>query len=902
MMLGLLLVTAAAFATAAAGVILGRPALARPIVFAPLLAAFLVYWGVAIQAPTVPAGPLGKTWVTLRSMSFDMPSIGNLRLGGDAEADDIVVLPALGAAAGRIGRGRLPPGFLTLRQAGPEALELELQPQAGPGSRAVVRLESDHQYRYLGAVAAPPGLRPCLNRCDGPDPKLDVVRKSRVYDATTARLPGARGAIALAPGVVLFASPETNQLLELGAPAAAATAAVSKGKSATITIFEAAAGLPAVGEVDAEPGRLAPQKAFDINFDGRTLLVRLHTPDTIELATSGGGGERAPVRFASGAAAEDPVGPGETVAAFGLLGRSFDSELSQARLDVARDSTKPVILHATDGSQMAVSGPLFLGLTRRAGVEVRSLDLRSGFDPWIWMFAAAALVGSLAATWRIRLDEPLTALAFGALDVTLALRLLVAVEGAFVDAASKTQAAPPGSLIALPLGAFLALAAHPKARQNRFGLLCLAVITLAAVALTWTATGVIGEVAFLALALLPFGGVAAYLGAPQKALAAFDRWQANPYAVAIVGSLVILLLRLGLGAIGLRESVSIGRQRVALSLFFVPVTLAIAAPLIARAAKGWTDRSEARRASFALLFLTAFGIALPGHAVRDNGFVIFALPIVVGGFIVCLAHPSTERGARDLGPAALAVTPALAGLLIWVLGFSWLLALGLVGATLAIGLGLWWRRPAAVWLAPMAAVVSLLLLVNGLAAFGDLPSRNMELSQAVRADTNQARLFAVLAPARLSGLGTRTGDALQDTDDHMREYSATLTGRGYFNLPPPTVLKAYHLSDNVSAVHLISPFGRLGAAAFVVIGGSLAAAACAVAFARALPSAWLGALAALALSLVSAYMILANLLAAPFTGRNVYLLAAASSADLLEGLMLFILVVAALAGAGKTSS
>jgi len=40
---------------------------------------------------------------------------------------------------------------------------------------------------------------------------------------------------------------------------------------------------------------------------------------------------------------------------------------------------------------------------------------------------------------------------------------------------------------------------------------------------------------------------------------------------------------------------------------------------------------------------------------------------------------------------------------------------------------------------------------------------------------------------------------------------------------------------------------------------------------------------------VGAYVVLANLQLAPFTGRNVYLLAAASDSDLLEGMTLFLM-------------
>ena len=47
---------------------------------------------------------------------------------------------------------------------------------------------------------------------------------------------------------------------------------------------------------------------------------------------------------------------------------------------------------------------------------------------------------------------------------------------------------------------------------------------------------------------------------------------------------------------------------------------------------------------------------------------------------------------------------------------------------------------------------------------------------------------------------------------------------------------------------------------------------------------------------VDAYIVLANLQLVPFTGRNVYLLAAASDSDLLEGTILIVLAYVGIAG------
>jgi hypothetical protein len=204
-----------------------------------------------------------------------------------------------------------------------------------------------------------------------------------------------------------------------------------------------------------------------------------------------------------------------------------------------------------------------------------------------------------------------------------------------------------------------------------------------------------------------------------------------------------------------------------------------------------------------------------------------------------------------------------------------------------------WKRAPALWVLPAFAAAGILVLVNVIGYFDQIPGHSVEFQQAADIDANQLRLLAAFDPTRFSQVGTRDAAALQDTIAHMHEYSRTMFGRGYFNLPVPTILKPFHMTDNVSAIHLMSPFGRLGALAIVLAFGGLALAAVERALANAPPRdwRWLGALSALTLLLVSAYMILANLPAAPFTGRNVYLLAAKSTSDFFEGMLLFALAV-----------
>ena len=136
---------------------------------------------------------------------------------------------------------------------------------------------------------------------------------------------------------------------------------------------------------------------------------------------------------------------------------------------------------------------------------------------------------------------------------------------------------------------------------------------------------------------------------------------------------------------------------------------------------------------------------------------------------------------------------------------------------------------------------------------------------------------------------------------------ACLAGHG-IAIPRPTVLAPYHLNDNVTAIHLIAPFGRLGAAALLALlaVGALIYTRGALrdGESRVLPPPLsLAGIAALWTVFGAAlYMILANLEVLPFTGKNVYFLAAASGSDLLEGAILMALAMAAAGRAPSATS
>jgi hypothetical protein len=933
-MIWLLIASGLAFLAGALAMVFDRPRWTRILVITPALAAALIMVGLLVEAPGAPDGPYGATRLSLDALMFSPKPDQPIRIGGDAMSDDVVLSPGSGAAAWRIGRGRLPRDFLQIRRVSPDAVEFQVMPQSGPGSRAVIAVgDRPETFRYLGAVPAPAAARPCKAACASTAPTLAEAKKAKVFSAGVYDVvePG-KGALRPAGG--FFFTPLSDaKLMQAGVPGPVSRYRLNAGEKVKVALYEAVASTPGLAGAEPDAGPLIARRSFEAALDKNGVLtLRLDTPQTQILDLQGGAGGRPAVRIGSGSAGDEPSGAGETVATFSLLGRVFDPDLTQIRLDVPRASTGETIVHERDGSERRAIGPTPLGGEHRIVVGVQPLDFLSGVFPFLWISAVIALAGSFFASRRLRLDDPIAALTIGATEMLLAMRLLIATEGAFVDESPKAQAAVAGALIALPLGALIVICAHPRAREQRFGLACLMVVTLATAALAYATTGRFGDVTILAglgvagcalrlyapqawfdrartIVMGPLGRVRAKVGATASGVgarlaSALAAPQDSPLIVGLGGGLVLLALRAGFLVIGHAESIQIVGVRVALSLLFTPLTLIFAAPLMAGALHGWRDKREAQRATIGLLALIGIGIVGASHLVKDNGFAIIALPIVVASLAAYFGRAAITGWAADASAATAAAVALLIVLLLWVGGFAGgtvaLTAFGVVGL---LALALWIARPGVGWLAPAVTVAGLLIAVNLVAAFGPVSGAHVDLDQALRADTNKLRLFAALAPSRLIEVGTRNADALQDTVEHMRDYGRTLFGRGYFTLPVPTVLKPYHMTDNLSAVHLISPFGRLGAFALLLVPGSLAIAAVVRALGgggRSPTAAWLGALAALSLALVSTYMVLANLLAAPFTGRNVYLLAAPSSSDLVEGLMLAALVMATLASAKPT--
>ena len=181
----------------------------------------------------------------------------------------------------------------------------------------------------------------------------------------------------------------------------------------------------------------------------------------------------------------------------------------------------------------------------------------------------------------------------------------------------------------------------------------------------------------------------------------------------------------------------------------------------------------------------------------------------------------------------------------------------------------------------------------------DVPPPTESLSGHVEAvakwDRTAARLQRYWNPDRLIDAGSSASFEMLEQGAQLEPLTRDFWGNGF--LAPSGVvspLLKYQYSDNLLAVHIIWPFGRLGMAAFL-------AALLATLWAFWRPrgdggagEGWRGEAARLAVMIFfwsAAYMALANLNLMPFTGRNAYLLASQSMGDLAEGFLLLLLIV-----------
>ncbi|HEX8573014.1 MAG TPA: hypothetical protein VF759_09695 [Allosphingosinicella sp.] len=311
----------------------------------------------------------------------------------------------------------------------------------------------------------------------------------------------------------------------------------------------------------------------------------------------------------------------------------------------------------------------------------------------------------------------------------------------------------------------------------------------------------------------------------------------------------------------------------AISVIYVPLALlAIAGALSA----GWGagGRPGWRSGLVATLLVAVLFILVPA-LVGDNGLVIYLLPVMLVTLLVSLTRTPGEDGTSR---------PAWGTLLAWNLP-ALLIGIAVVATLIVAVLGdsRWERK--------MDAVVAEAQQTRS-EPVREAAARKAAalLAEANADDQNQLRLWAAFAPSRVSLAGTSEAESQKRVASILADYSGSVRGRGFMQPSDPGDIRPYQADDNLSAVHLMSPFGRIGTALLLLVLGLLA---CRLGnpVRREGVAPVMGALVLWCMFATAVYMVLGNLHLVPFTGRNIYLLAALSASDLLESGILFLILM-----------
>jgi hypothetical protein len=559
-------------------------------------------------------------------------------------------------------------------------------------------------------------------------------------------------------------------------------------------------------------------------------------------------------------------------------------------------------------TRFAFAAPLDPAEDQAAGAPVRrqidfSVD-RMGI-PWLLVLLAGAMALLVhLASERLWEERPLDGILLALLQYLLVVRAIIGIEGVFNDpaldwrliysdvgtamitlpvilvAVRRRSESNLATLISFALFLILSLAAlwwwlgTPDLISQFLAGLALAALVIRALTLgsknasprpeevNQPAAAPAGEADWVAQAVAklkapPAAGPAAPAPQPLPAKGRSSKlnWLRRPildrpptFWPILLG--VIVGVRIILGLLGYRERVF----GIALSAVYVPLLLVAVAAIIAQAEEAGAGR---RRLAFFFLGALAVGAGVVALVINDIGF-------------------------------ALVHVPPIAGVALWRLR-QWHVAEGSKPDRLSL----------LAWAAPAAGLVVGYLALWAFVVATPPPSESAPLEDRVAyavdersTDPNWLRLRAVFAPGHIAQIGNRAAAIQLDQSVLLDDLTGTLLGRGW--LAPVDLgtfrWQATHLSDYLSASHLMAPFGRLGALALLLV---LAAAAGAAVTGRVrTPAAWpelAGTLAIWTLFGAAAYMVLANLLLVPFTGRNIYLLAASSGGDLMEGLGLFLM-------------
>lgn len=887
-------------------------------------------------------GRMGETRLVLKALSFDQRALRSapFSVGGDQAADDLVVSGApSGLVQVRVGEGRT---------------SLIARPLATGGVNPTV--VSVKGKGFVGAVPFGAGDRVCLERCDGEGRWFEMTGSGRLVvvgdpEATLPEMPTRRLFFNLLPGLGYwkpaqriyplrdFAQPRDRETQDDtdpclgrflcvkgadGQPTPARTflfrkggAGLMNGGAMSILLLDPGAQLrrpsgdivhptreetlltwsdgdkPSsadlslwrVGYVDAEvhpedakapASRLVESREMSVTLD-RQVVARLATPKVL-VARPGGSQGPALFELMGNAEGAPPPPNGMQRLALDPVGGRLATALS-ARLIIDPASPWPIQSEADNGRAAVRFGDTFWSGSSsrdRQGVRLVQLQVDQLNLPLLAILITSlwslVLAVSLNPAWVN--GAPLAWIIPAMCQLMLALRVTAGFAGATLDpdlSWREILASDLTAYVAFP--ALLAQLTPLPAGRAWIGRTAVTVFLICSVAAIWIAYGRPGllplalAVAAVAAALNPNSGFA------RQATGWVPGWLANgerasrtwletalakpgpDLAYWVLGA--ALVFRVILLLVNIKER------------FPPPFTLAVSAVYLPWLLTGFALLfQQARRDPAGLRPLVGFlaalalDVVLAPLAVNDIGFAIYFLPLSFWGVLVAI--DAWRVGAWRM--AAAWATPACGVLVVLA---------GLLAAALLFGNPISEAR---------------------LRQLGD-PQNDDKAAiaavQGVETSQNLLRLFNIANPHLVETAGTREAENLRVWSAYLQDYSRSLLGEGYLRPSRLGPLKDVQLTDNVSAVHLMSPFGRAGAAALLLL-----IALCALASHRLTPAArdgardWrqtLGLLALWTLFGADAYMVMANLQLTPFTGRNLYFMAAGSDSDLAEGAILVLL-------------
>ncbi|MDP9190653.1 MAG: hypothetical protein M3P06_03010 [Acidobacteriota bacterium] len=637
------------------------------------------------------------------------------------------------------------------------------------------------------------------------------------------------------------------------------------------------------GDPNLDPdnrSRAQERRSFRASYANGRLRIVFDTPDILRLSSTSIAQlvEREKKKDSFLLATRDPkrsapIVTNQMLLSFPQLGPRVQNELYSAiRVSQSGDCLVRVTSHT--GTKCHAPGDAFrIGEDAAAILRITKMSV-----PWGISLTLLGLAFFSAAWARWQKQDTVALIIISAAEVLLAVRLLIAFEGALLDPSSASAlweslaifAILPFTLrvvwafsrtrhrVLLPSHATLgAIAATALAEAA-------AIIALVAIALTHARVEgwIIWAVCVVAVVLLPLGvgwiapRVIDALTARARSVGAIAL-----FAIAILAVRAIIWL-----VLGWKERISFGGADLAITVIYLPFVFLFFAWVWDR----YRDTISTPATVLFVAFAAALTIGMP-IAVKDSGSVLVHVPAIA----LLFALPALVR------PNAKKLVLAAPFVLIVV-------AHALVFATPRL------RGKEDIDPARNTAYQS---------ALASEAEANRYLEERLQKSTNDLRLMSSIAPHQLEEAGTSKAEGLVMQRRMLDRYGGRgLFGAGYLDVPL-AFFRDTHLNDNLSAIHVLAPFGAAGALGVVALLAALALLPMYIIFdalpakTRQTPEAAidqrmaLGTMALWTFCICGIYMFAANLGLVLFTGKNVYLLAASSKSDAIEGGVLLLIAL-----------